>query len=432
MNISIPSENQDSPLTQPNERIGLAVLGMHRSGTSALTRVLSLLGAELPQRLMGANYANETGYWEPQKLVEINDQVLSGGRSSWDDWRKFDALALSEQLPHFKDALAACLQEDFGESNLFVLKDPRICRLVPLFKDVLDQLRVDLRFVIPYRNAISVAASLNARDGMSVAYAKLLWARHILDAEADTRVSRRVFISYDRLLSDFEGVCDRVGSLLNVVWPISMDDARANIAAFIRSDLRHHHVSAGDSSSLDEIDIFLNKILANIDQLERDPHDEQAMKSLSSLREELDNPCGRFLDATFDEFAARQARDAETFRLKVGQIQQDAAAKSVQLAQAQQDIAQKEAQRVHALQDADVKSEELRQTQAALEAANVKIKQFKEQHSRLSTDLAASEARADLLETGLNEILSSYSWRVTRLMRVLGGLLRKPVAGSPR
>ncbi|WP_139110189.1 sulfotransferase family protein [Ensifer sp. LC163] len=192
MNVSIPAEQDESQLAHPKGRVGLAVLGMHRSGTSALTRVLSLLGAELPQRLMGANHGNETGHWEPQKLAELNDQVLSEGGSRWDDWRSFDSQALREKYPHFRDAIAACLQEDFGDSQLFVLKDPRICRLVPVYSDVTDQLRVDLRFVIPYRNAIEVAASLNARDGMSNAYAKLLWARHILDAEAATRGSNRI------------------------------------------------------------------------------------------------------------------------------------------------------------------------------------------------------------------------------------------------
>ena len=68
----------------------LMVLGMHRSGTSALTRIFSLLGADLPKNLLPSSPANKTGYWESQDLMNIHDQVLSSGGSTWDDWRAFN------------------------------------------------------------------------------------------------------------------------------------------------------------------------------------------------------------------------------------------------------------------------------------------------------------------------------------------------------
>jgi hypothetical protein len=49
-------------------RVCLLVLGVHRSGTSAVTRVLSILGAALPRTLLGAGPSNESGHWESEKL----------------------------------------------------------------------------------------------------------------------------------------------------------------------------------------------------------------------------------------------------------------------------------------------------------------------------------------------------------------------------
>ncbi|OCP34401.1 hypothetical protein [Ensifer sp. LC163] len=245
-------------------------------------------------------------------------------------------------------------------------------------------------------------------------------------------ISNRVFVPYDALLNDFEGVCNRIGSLLKVEWPIPMVDARANIAAFIRSDLRHHQASGDSLSSLDVVDGFVNQILASIERLERDPCDEQAMRTLSSLREELDNPPIRFVDATFDEFADRQARHAEIFRSHVGQIQQDAEMKSVQLTQAQQEIELKSAQLAQALRDAGVMSDQLHHLQAALQTETMKLEEVQRQQFQSLNDLAAAEARADMLEKGLNEILSSFSWRATRLMRVLGSFLGGPATEDPR
>src|SRR5712691_2429279 len=62
------------------------VLGMHRSGTSALTRVISLLGADLSKNLMQSSTSDEGGYWESKDFMVVHDQILSSSGSKWDDW----------------------------------------------------------------------------------------------------------------------------------------------------------------------------------------------------------------------------------------------------------------------------------------------------------------------------------------------------------
>ena len=75
------STTADSTGTKP---IGLLVLGMHRSGTSVLTRVLSLLGADLPTHLLPANDGNESGYWESEELSRLQDELLASLNLAWD------------------------------------------------------------------------------------------------------------------------------------------------------------------------------------------------------------------------------------------------------------------------------------------------------------------------------------------------------------
>jgi hypothetical protein len=67
------------------------VLGMHRSGTSALSRMLSLLGCDLPKTLMPESPDNARGYWESWPVTHLNDAVLASGGSRWDDWLPFNA-----------------------------------------------------------------------------------------------------------------------------------------------------------------------------------------------------------------------------------------------------------------------------------------------------------------------------------------------------
>ena len=58
-------------------RTAILICGMHRTGTSALTRVLSLLGAALPRNIYPPGTGNELGHWEPRDVVKLHDEMLN-------------------------------------------------------------------------------------------------------------------------------------------------------------------------------------------------------------------------------------------------------------------------------------------------------------------------------------------------------------------
>ena len=63
----------------PAARTAYLVLGMHRSGTSAVTQLLALAGASLPANVMPGDEHNEKGYFEPWKIAIFNDERLRAG-----------------------------------------------------------------------------------------------------------------------------------------------------------------------------------------------------------------------------------------------------------------------------------------------------------------------------------------------------------------
>ena len=67
------------------KKIAILVAGMHRSGTSLLTRVLDISGCDLPATLVEAHPTNDLGHWEPRKIVFLNDEILASAGSSWRD-----------------------------------------------------------------------------------------------------------------------------------------------------------------------------------------------------------------------------------------------------------------------------------------------------------------------------------------------------------
>ena len=245
-----PSWTRRTPQLAGDGRIGILVAGMHRSGTSALTRVLTLAGCGLPKTLVEAKPDNVAGFWESPRVVALNDDILASAGSCWDDWRPFDrAWHESPAAGPLRERALEVLRAEYGESRLFVLKDPRICRLLPFWTDALSRFDARPCVVSPIRSPLDVAASLAARNGIDPFVAYLIWLRHVLDAEADSRGLPRAHVRYDDLLADAPAALGRIGRDLGLSLP-GRDGpaAAADIDAFLSADLRHHH--SGDDGLL--------------------------------------------------------------------------------------------------------------------------------------------------------------------------------------
>lgn len=111
----------------------LIVLGVHRSGTSAMPGLLGEMGCDLPKDLMPPNDMNEKGFFESNKITDLNEAILASAGMTWFDQNCFpEPWYSSPKFTEFRKLARAALQDEFAESSLFILKDPRICRLVPV------------------------------------------------------------------------------------------------------------------------------------------------------------------------------------------------------------------------------------------------------------------------------------------------------------
>ena len=218
---------------------------MHRSGTSATARVLSLLGLQLPENGMGPTPSNQFGHWgESIPIYALHEKLLADAGSAWDDVSPFPAAWLhSSAGREYQAKLTRTVKEEYPGSAPFAIKDPRICRLLPMWLGVLDALDVRPAFVICVRNPIEVAASLAKRDGFSNSKGLLLWLRHMLDAERHTREQPRAFVSYADLLRDWDSAMQLVSKGIDVSWPRTGHLVRTEIEKFLSAEHRHHEAS---------------------------------------------------------------------------------------------------------------------------------------------------------------------------------------------
>lgn len=159
---------------------GIVVLGMHRSGTSAVSRIVNLLGASLgPREDLLTEFDNPAGHWESMKLNRCNDRILGAFGRSWDfpPW-----LRAGWEFSPKATQLLPDLAETFGSvyaSAPWVWKDPRTCLTLPLWRRVLEP---DARVVLVLRDPDAVVASIRRRDGIPSLYGAGLWHHYVRSA----------------------------------------------------------------------------------------------------------------------------------------------------------------------------------------------------------------------------------------------------------
>ncbi|MET0271861.1 MAG: hypothetical protein ABW360_02615 [Phenylobacterium sp.] len=244
------TEAAKTPSKTPAPRVAYLVLGMHRSGTSAVTQLLALAGAHLPENVMPGDEHNAKGYFEPWKVALLNDERLRDAGAAWDDVFAFPFRPLSRKAERvWLNRAEALFEEEFGGARHPLLKDPRVTVLLPFWRTVLDDLEVAARCVIPVRHPLAVAGSLERRNGFAPEKSVLLWTAYMLAAEAYTRDLPRAFVGYDALLADWRGEVARMESAHGAKLPKLTQKAGEAIDQFLSPDLRHND-DAGDLSAL--------------------------------------------------------------------------------------------------------------------------------------------------------------------------------------
>lgn len=273
-------------MSQPaKKRTALLVVGMHRSGTSALTRLVNLMGCELGTELLAARANdNETGFWEHQDLNLLHEEMLVAMAKWWADFRPWPAnWATTPVAESFAARIADVVQRDFANVSLFAIKDPRLCRLLPIWQQAAAACDIDLRVAFILRHPSEVVQSLSRRDGLSASHGALLWWRYLIEGERCSRQLPRTALTYDHLLQDWQQAIGQLGQRLKIEWPVQIDAVSPEVEDFLNPALRHNK----------RIDLNTLGVA-----------ESARLQQLYSLFENADGPDGFPLPAAMDRHAA--------------------------------------------------------------------------------------------------------------------------------
>ncbi|MGH7913625.1 MAG: hypothetical protein ACREPW_03100 [Candidatus Binataceae bacterium] len=452
----------------------ILVLGMHRSGTSATAGWLHTLGVNLGPYLMAEDPTQPKGYFEHAEIVGIHDELMAALGSSWDDPRPLpEGWEHDRKIRFFRDRLVEIIRRDLMTEPLWCTKDPRLCRLLPMWIAMLGDLGVAARVICVLRHPAEVAESLALRNGFSAEKSGLLWLRYVLEAERHSRWTPRITLRYGDLLCDWRAESQRVAQAFGIVWPKPHDEAAAAATEFLEGGLRHHEsvyfdrfapplrrwiVSAyralklGTDTSEDGQIILdsLHRELAPYDSyvaacwLERTRNMEieskQARVALSQVQVQLGE----------SRLAAAQARaDSELAQGTLTQVRDELihersalARITAELAESQSDLATAGTERTEQIAALDAKlakvqselidaraeslqvSADLAQAQADLAQARADMAQARRELAQARGELELNRADSQRAHQELDAVYRSRYWRFTRPWRGLDTYLR--------
>lgn len=428
-------EDADLSTVQQSGKDALLVLGMHRSGTSLLAGILDRLGCKGPQTQIPADYKNPTGYHESERIFRLNDEILAAAGARWDDWQPLrEGWHSSSRFNEFRTRAVELIEAEYGDASLIYLKDPRICRLLPLWRDVLDQKGYRVACILTHRHPVEVSASLEARRNIKVepSIGMLSWLRHVMDAEVASRGLPRVFTSYASLLPNWQDVTHQAEQAFGITWPAAPHTAHERIAELI--DLGLYRQRA-------EVDAFLRdplvpeifgETLRLLERWAKDGEDDRGRQILDRLRDDFD----RLVPILRGPVAALQAatREAEAPAASLGGSAPDGQSDAqLEQAQEEQDRAPKPAEAVQAnAAELSLKLEQTEQRETAL-LAEVgtwadRVIERDRKISVLQCELDQTRAQAAERQREIDALHHSYktstSWRISAPVRVVGRLLR--------
>lgn len=395
------------------------VLGMHRSGTSATARSLQTLGIRLGGRLMEPAANNEKGFYEDLDLVALNEEMLQVCGRKWDSLeplREVDVDLLCSN--GYLLRAVSLLRDKLGDDPAFGFKDPRTARLLPFWQRVFLSADFNVRYVMAYRNPLSVVRSLEHRDGFDSAKSFLLTADYLLSCLNLAQGSQLMMIDYDCLVNEPREELEKLSEYLDM--PLDEQAVSDFCDDFLSEELRHSRFRPDDLqldvkavSLLKEIHAAIHAALQAGEGLQSAQMTEQIARWKEEFRRwvpllKLHDDLEANLRQRASEMVVQAARMSRLSE-EVAGLTQVLESRDAQLLALRQDIALLEAAQA-----------ELRHQNAVLHEAS------------LEKDRHAAQLVGDLSQANhvIRELLSSTSWRISWPVRALGSLLRKPLHGA--
>lgn len=249
-NKTIIFHNQKQLQSQVSDgkRMGCIVLGMHRSGTSLLTGLLTQgLGYQTGGPLIGPQNDNRKGFFERRDVIRQNKHFLNAAGLDWDslnleNYSHTHVLQLrTERKVNLKEGRPALMFMILPKNVPWIVKDPRLCLTIQTWLPFLNS---QPAIVFTYRHPLQVALSLQRRHkNMTLSHALYLWIVYNVRALQNSAHLCRVVTSNAAILNNPKREIERISTELTnkcgVAPPPQWNLSSSLVDSFVDPTLQH-------------------------------------------------------------------------------------------------------------------------------------------------------------------------------------------------
>ena len=227
----------------------IVVLGMHRSGTSAVARSLQVLGVTLGNNLIPPmKDVNEKGFWEDVDLNMLNNELL---KVLDNDWHHLAPIRTDDTKTlisgSYFDKATQLLDQKIENIEIFGFKDPRLAKLLSFWREVFDSCQLEASCIVAVRHPLSVAKSLAKRDGFEAEKSYFLWLGHVILSLCNSMGLKRVLVDYDKLMRSPRHEISRIANRLDL--EMDLPELQKYESDFLDNTLRHSVYEPDDLSA---------------------------------------------------------------------------------------------------------------------------------------------------------------------------------------
>lgn len=234
----------------------IVVLGMHRSGTSVLSGLISIQGFHLGASQMPLREDNPKGFFENHAIYRFNQDILEACGTSWDNYSFTIDQINDDDLKKYRQKAKQIIKKEFGVANKIFIKDPRMCLLFPLWAPVLRALNFNIKIVLAFRSPMEVALSLQARNEFITEKSLLIWSHYCFQAEINSRPYERMIVKYADDFKDFPAILEKLSEFLCS----NLNEEIFNAAYDLYTpELTHHRVGLENIS--DDVPSYLRNFI---------------------------------------------------------------------------------------------------------------------------------------------------------------------------
>jgi hypothetical protein len=222
-----------APSTAPDAGRAVIVLGMHRSGTSATSRVLNRMGSWL------GSETSVTRRFEHAAVQDTNEEILRSFGGRWHTPPQLDDGWTADTRLQALDAPARAALADLQGHPVFSWKDPRTCFTLPWWERHLHAQPV---VVYVYRHPAEVAASLGTRNDFGPAHALMMWETYNVSALRAAAGHRVITMPYSQLV---DAPADTAAVLHEALtaWGLPLTAGPESAVEEVTAERRHHEAA---------------------------------------------------------------------------------------------------------------------------------------------------------------------------------------------